>query len=342
MRNIGLLIVAGLLVLGLPVMAQDMITPGELLEGTLTGEAVVYSVDATRGQLLVISMESDFDNQVTIQQAGDDLATDDDSGGDLNALLAYVVPADGTYDIVAGSSFFDDAEGDYSLTVAVIEPPEVMMDGSVTLEPGPDGAKELYAVVEAAAGDVVNVWATNTAEDEDIAVAIVGADAVEIDSDDDDGPGNNALIRRLVLPDDGFYLIKVNSGFFDDLIFQPVEVTVESTEALFLTAEPQALTLGDSSDQAGTEVYTIEMTAGTTYRFIVTVAPVDDEIVGINLVLLDTDKFFDPEIDVQHGVGVTWDYLATANGTVRLDVHPPFFSTDVDALDYTIALETME
>ena len=342
-RVMSLMFIFSMLLFNLIVAAQDIVTPGAPVNGTLEGEPHAYSLNATRGQLVVVSMESEFDNLVRIEQDGTEIASDDDSGGDLNALLAHVIQEDGTYDVIADSSFFDEAEGDYTLTVDIVDPPQIEMGGSVTVEPGsPDGALQLYAVVEAAAGDVINVWATNTAEDEDISLTLIGVDGAEIETDDDDGPGNNALIRRVVLPSDGLYLLKVDSGFFDEIIFQPVEITVEATEALFLSSEPQDLILGDGSDQKGTEVYTVEMEAGTTYRFVITVTPDDDEIVGINLVLLDTDKFFDPEVDVQHGVGLTWDYLATANGTVRLDVHPPFFSTDVNMMTYTIAMETLE
>jgi hypothetical protein len=196
-------------------------------------------------------------------------------------------------------------------------------------------------VIDGAAGDVVNIWATNTAEDEDVRVALYGIDGEEIEVDDDDGPGYNAMLRRVVLPADGLHLIKASASFSAEGLLQPVEVMVESSEALFLSAEPQELVLGDGPGQIGTEVYTVEMTAGTTYRFIVTIEPVPDEVVGVNLTLLDTDKFFEPEVDVQHGVGASWDYLATADGTARLEVHASFFGSDVES-KYTIALEIIE
>jgi len=324
------------------VLAQDAISPGDVVESTLKGEPRTYSLDATAGQLLIVSMVSEFDNRVILMQADEEIAADDDSGEEYNALLAYVIQTDGTYDIVADSSFFDDPEGPFTMTVDTIDPPMVEMGSAVTLEPAEDGSAQLYAVVEAAADDVIDVWATNMAEDEDVEISIIGVDSVEIESDDDDGPGNNALLRRVVLPDDGLYLIKAEASFSDEMLFQPVEVMVESTEALFLSEEPQDLVLGDGTGEIGTEVYTVEMEAGTTYRFVVTITPQSDELLGINMELLDTDKFFEPEIDVQHGVGVTWDYLATSNGTVRLDVHPGFFSTDVASIEYTMALEVIE
>ena len=122
----------------------------------------------------------------------------------------------------------------------------------------------------------------------------------------------------------------------------PAGVMIESTERLFLNPEPQELIMGDAEGQKGTEVYFVDVEAGTTYRFIVTVQPFPDEDAGIEMELFDTEFFFDPFIETRHGVGLTWDYTAQASRQIRLDVHPNFFGRDISQINYTIALEVVE
>jgi hypothetical protein len=343
-----LLILAAVLSLALvtTTQAQGTLTAGTPVEGTYAGEDQVYTFNATRGQLLLISMNSEvMDSTVAIGQGGNEIADDDDSGGDDNALLAFVVQADGDYDIIAGAWFWNEGdEGAYTLQVDVVEPTMASYGTAVTLTPADAETRFVYTVFEAAADDVVNVW-VDTADgndDADLSVALMGVDGQEIESDDDDWYGRNALIRRVVLPDAGLYLVRVSEAFRDEPLLGPVNVNVEQTERLFLTPEPQELVMGDAEGQKGTEVYFIDAEVGKTYRIIVTIQPFPDEDAGIEMELFDTAFFFDPYIETRHGVGLTWDYTAQSTGQVRLDVHPNFFGRDISAINYTIAMEVME
>jgi hypothetical protein len=341
-RSTMLLAIVLLLISSISVIAQDTVTFGEATELDYEAEPLVYSLEASAGQLIIVLMQSeDFDAFLAIEQDGNELATDDDSGGYPDALLAYVAQEDGSYDIVAKSYFADSDEGAFTLTIDVIDPESVNQGGSVTLEAGADGAMAMYSVFEAAAGDVVDVWAAS-ATDEDVEVTLFGVDGGQIEADDDDGAGNNALIRRVVLNDDGLYLVKVEHSFSDTLLLEAVDVTIDSTEQLFLSTDPQELILGNAEGQKGTEVYTVDVSAGTTYRFIVTIESMPDDEGGIVMELLGTSFFFDPELEVQHSVGVTWDFLAAASSTIRLDIHPNFFGRDISSIDYTIAMEVIE
>jgi hypothetical protein len=109
------------------------------------------------------------------------------------------------------------------------------------------------------------------------------------------------------------------------MIGQPVEVTIESTEQIFLSEEPQELVLGDGLGQKGTEVYTVDVTPGVTYRFIFTIESFPDDTAGISLELLDTEFFFEPELDTMHSTRVEWDWLSNSEGQIRLYFHPNFF-----------------
>lgn len=346
MRN-KLFVVLLVFILSLSVaavgMAQDIVTPGTPIEGTYAGEPMTYTLQATTGQLLIANLSSEeFDPEVYVGQAGATITSDDDSGGDNNALLAYVVQADGTYEFTV-DAWSSDAAGAFTLQVDVVEPTMLPFGETVTMTPPDAETLFMYGVIEATADTVVHINAstTNPEGEDDMLVVLIGTDGQEIERDDDDGPDNNALIRRVVLPDNGLYLVQVSSFGRDDFIIDPVEILVEQTERLFLSEEPQAMVLGDAEGQIGTEVFFIDMEAGTTYRVIVTVPSMPDDDVGVQMELFDTEFFFAPYLETRHSTRVVWEYTAGRTGQVRLDVHPNFFGTDISQIDYTIALETV-
>ena len=305
------------------------LTPGTPVEGNLAGEADIYTLSLAQGDVVVISMESaDFDTQLTLKDSsGAEVGSDDDSGVDNNALLAFVAQADDTFSVEAGSWF--DGEGAYTLTATIVESNVVAAGAPVTIAAA--GEIQVYAVYSGAAGEVIDIRATSAGED-DVDVAFNGVNAGEVDRDDDDGVGNNALLRRVVLPEDGLYLIK-STGWFDEAFTADVEIAVDATEQLIITDAPIDFSLSD--DALGTEVFTFEATAGTVYRITATSV----NATGIQMELLDTDAFFTPDIESGDAVRVSWDYRATAGGTFRIDVHPSFFS---DGDTYQIWLEVVE
>ena len=338
--SLGLILL--LTLLSLPVLAQETISLGSPVSGNLSGDPVLYSIDAQAGQLLIISMQADdFDPLVRIQQNGQELASDDDSGGGYNAQLGYLVPASGSYTISAESSYSGSGEGSFMLNVDETAPTVIEPGSSAILEPSSNGSAHLYAAFDAVEGAVVNIWAISQ-DDEDVSLRLLGPDSQEIDKDDDDGPGHNALLRRLVLPASGTNLIDVSQSYSDDPLMSPVEVTIDNTEALHLSETPQEVVLGDGEGRAGTEVFTVDVKANTTYRFIVTIQPMPDEDVGIKMELLDTDRFFEPTLEVLHATGTSWDYVPNSSGTIRLDMHPNFFGSDLQAVTYTIAMQVIE
>lgn len=309
--------------------AQGGLTPNTPTPGTLTGDSVSFTIDLAAGQLLLASLESDaFDARLAIQDAGGvELASDDDGGEGTNSLLAFVAQANGTYALVV--SAWSGGTGDFVLTPNVVAPVMVEIGGTATLPA--QGAEPLYAVFAGTAGSVVNVYSMSLAED-DTQLTLYGVDGQEIDYDYDDGPGYNSYLRRVVLPDNGFYLVEVRE-VFDYELTADVQITVEPTDRLYLDATPQPLVLNDEA--LGVEVYTFDVTAGTVYRITVTSALGT----GVKLELLDTGDFFTPDFETGNAVRVAWDYLATVDGPIRLVVHPSFFS---DGDEYTVAVEAVQ
>jgi hypothetical protein len=79
-----------------------------------------YVFEGKAGQTVAVGMKaSTFDSFLILKKAGDtrDLASDDDSGGGRDALLRYVLPSDGRYEIRA-NAVATDGRGIYSLSFA--------------------------------------------------------------------------------------------------------------------------------------------------------------------------------------------------------------------------------
>lgn len=104
--------------------SEDVEIEGELaygdeVEGEFDGEAVFYTFEGEEGDEVTIALiAEDFDPLVQLLDAeGFELATDDDSGGNFNALIeGFELPADGTYVIVV-TSFSGSGEGDFELSL---------------------------------------------------------------------------------------------------------------------------------------------------------------------------------------------------------------------------------
>ena len=339
-KLLTILVVALMLSVAAVSMAQEAITPGTPITATYAGEPQVYTLDATAGQLLIASMATDAfsGGEVTIGQAGTEIV----SGGEYDFPLAFIAQSDGTYEFTV-DTWSSDAAGDYTLSVDVAEPTSLPLNEPVTLTPADAETTYVYGMIEATADTVVHINAStsNPAGEDDLRVTLVGIDGEEIENDDDDGFADNSLIRRVVLPSDGLYLVKVANYDDEDFLIDPVNVLVEQTERLFLTAEPQAMVLGDAEGNIGTEVFFIDVEAGSTYRITVTIPSMPDEDVGVDMKMYDTEFFFDPYMETRHTTRAVWEYTAGRTGQIRLDVHPNFFGTDISQIDYTIAMEVV-
>ena len=127
---------AALALLAAPARAQisrepppKMLHLGDVVRGDLTDNSPrhddgtpydSYVFEGKKGEAVAIGMKaSTFDSFLILRKRGEahDLASDDDSGGGRDALLRYVLPSDGTYEIRA-NSVADDGRGVYSLSLA--------------------------------------------------------------------------------------------------------------------------------------------------------------------------------------------------------------------------------
>jgi len=99
--------------------AQESVGVGDTVESSVDNGTVEYTITLAADESIVIALDSDdFDPYIEVlDSAGTSLATDDDSGGNFNALLDFTAPADDTYTIVV-QSWVGAATGSYTLSIS--------------------------------------------------------------------------------------------------------------------------------------------------------------------------------------------------------------------------------
>lgn len=200
---------------------------GDVVDGTITNDHIsrYYRFQASANDLITVRMSrtsGSLDAFLTLTDANlVTLATDDDGGGGQNARLdQFLIPADGTYYIIA-SRFEGEAgktAGGYRLELqslgnAFDGVPEgvarigygVTMTGSISN----DAPEALYAF-RANAGDIVTVTMSRSDGDLDPVVSLLDASRNELVSDDDSGPGQDARIERFTMPASGVYYVRAS------------------------------------------------------------------------------------------------------------------------------------
>jgi hypothetical protein len=259
------------------------ISLGDTINGALTDEnnTASYTFEGNIGQIVRLTLESeDFDPYLSLMHpSGVEIASDDDSAGDLNARIAdFELPTNGMY-IITVSSASGHGQGEFTLstTSAAIQPtveptPVISAPGTIsmgetiasTLTDGPNAH-----TFEGQAGQVVTIELDSV--DFDAYLQLKDADESELASDDD-GAGNlNALIENFTLPTDGTYTIVVSS--FDNTATGDYSLSLTDeggeTPPITPTAVPSGsdIAIGDtvSGNLSGNDLtasYTFEGEAG--------------------------------------------------------------------------------
>jgi hypothetical protein len=108
LRTLSYLVCFAVLLLAMPVFAQDAITYDEAVTGEITNDTpeISYTFEGNVGDTITISMTAvgaQFDTYLhLLGPDGEEVAVNDDSGGMLNSLIGPLsLPEDGTYTIVA-------------------------------------------------------------------------------------------------------------------------------------------------------------------------------------------------------------------------------------------------
>jgi HEAT repeat protein len=97
---------------------QGVLTAGDPFDRVRQGcYHVVHTYPMKTGQTYTIDLISSWDNFLRLENSlGDQLAQDDDSGGNLNARIVFTAPKDGWYRIIV-TSFGQNVSGEYTLKV---------------------------------------------------------------------------------------------------------------------------------------------------------------------------------------------------------------------------------
>jgi hypothetical protein len=236
----------------------------------------IYAFEGEAGQIVSIAMNEDnsgIDARLTLYGPdGVTLASNDDSSGGLNALIkAVVLPADGSYLIIPeGYS----AAGAYTLSLVEVTPQAIEVDVPVSddLENG-----TIY-IFEGQAGQIVSIAMNEDNSGIDTRLTLQGADGVTLASNDDSSGGLNALIKAVVLPADGSYLI-IPEGYS--------ETGAYTLSLAGVTPQPIAFDVPVSDDLETGAIYSFEGQVGQ----IVSIAMTED------------DSGIDPRLTLQGGDG---------------------------------------
>ncbi|MCX7682479.1 MAG: PPC domain-containing protein [Anaerolineae bacterium] len=199
-------------------IARGAISPGSTVEGTLpVGGIEVWSFEARAGEYVTILLEAAdpaaldtylelYDEQGQTGE-GYPIASDDDSGGETDAMIAdFLIEATGTYYIHATSY---SGHGDYRLTLTVSTAPS----GGGELEQGkevrgtlPGNGSHTWTFI-GKEGDEVSMAMTVVEGEMDAYLELYSPAGELLISDDDSGGGLDALIEYYLLPVSGEYRV---------------------------------------------------------------------------------------------------------------------------------------
>ena len=210
---------AGASVAGPQDVDAEPIAYGDIISGEIESGAVErFEFTGRQGDVISVAVDSEFDGILDIYgPAGDLVASDDDSGFNLNPLIEDLqLPADGNYRIdlgifsgAAGGAFeialILERAGDGDVVVTTDEMQIAygeMVGGELTT------SEATEFVFNAESGDTVTI---SVEADFDALIEIFDADGNLIAGDDDSGDGLNPLIEELTLDTAGTYTISVTS-----------------------------------------------------------------------------------------------------------------------------------
>lgn len=231
----------------------------QTVDAELTDEELVayYTFSGQEGDTVIIRLNSsDFDSYLRLSDAGGELMSNDDGGGNLNSLIGpYVLPATGTYTIAA-SSLSESATGSYTLSLERVELNIINFGDEVEGELGKN-APAIYFSFEGTSGDVVSIEVDS---DADTNLTLNDPYNYQVAFDEDGGSGANPEISEVSLNSTGIYTIVVQSPFGDT---GPFTLTLARSELPSLDEGSQTLSFSTEQTQRGV-VFTAN--AGETVR----------------------------------------------------------------------------
>jgi 3'-phosphoadenosine 5'-phosphosulfate sulfotransferase len=216
-----------------PLAAQQPLSPGQTVTGTLDGgdprmeDGAYYDAYVIRGRpgdRLVVRMSSeDFDTYLHwgYEDDGDwvDEGENDDSGDGTDSRLVIQLDRDGEYELRA-AGFDEDEEGEYELRVSSMgQPPRPvpLRPGDVAAGELADGdwegaeGREYHYVVRGAPGLQVTVLAESDDFDTYLRFGVWRDGELDVQAEDDDGGGGTDALLLAEIGEDAEYHIVVSA-----------------------------------------------------------------------------------------------------------------------------------
>jgi hypothetical protein len=212
---------------------------GETVVGILPGSGVhTWTFDGRGGDEVRIEMnaaDSDgaLDPYLDLYSPDDELLiSDDDSGGNLNALIDYyILPQDGVYQIVA--SDISGNPGAYELTLKLTELRVAgsLEYGHVVTAALEEGGRHHW-LFEGQQGEVVTILMNALDEELDAYLELFAPTGERLITDDDSGGGTDPAVVEFLLPASGAYRIVARGYDIEDaggytLQVESVELVME-------------------------------------------------------------------------------------------------------------------
>ncbi len=161
------------------------------------------------GERMEVLMESDdFDSYLELHGPDGNYWSDDDSGGNLNALLTMTAPVAGVYELTARSFGFGEVLGIYTLTLA--EPPLLQ---SIFRATGAFIGEPVSFSIPLREGRTFTVEVGSSVFD--TVLTLYGPDGAYIAEDDDGGEGTDSRLRFSPSAS-GTYNLEVRGYFAED------------------------------------------------------------------------------------------------------------------------------
>ncbi len=198
----------------LPVFAQEDAQPiayGDEVEATQRSNDGDYWVfEGAEGDLIDIQMASEnFDTYLELyNEDGDLIAANDDAGDLQHSRIAFMLPADGNYFILARSFGNNSRREDYTLSLSLVDPDQVIAYGDEVEGRVSDDVGEAWLFI-GTEGDVVTI--SMDSDIIDTYLELYDPTGLLIALNDDSGGTLDSQITNFALPSDGLYTIIARS-----------------------------------------------------------------------------------------------------------------------------------
>jgi hypothetical protein len=281
-------------------------------------QSITYSFSASAGQTLRIAVDARPDTLIDLYNAdGVLLFSDDDAGPGLNPYLrSWIVPTDGDYTLTL-TALPNEAEGEFSLVVNVLEVLESPIVYGDTIEASLALTQLQRYTFEGVLGEVIRAQVTGSFDNY---LQLFGPDGLLVAEDDDSAGGVQAGLSGVVLPSDGTYTLEVTGFSPPDVGDYSLSLSLEGQETLTSTETPSTLAYGDTIEA------TLNAESSASFTFI---GAIDDVIsISVEAAFDGRLELYDPTgelvaSDDDNGVGLNpliQDFALTSAGQYQIQL----------------------